>query len=196
VDKTWHKRGGIAAVVAVCLLLCAGGLFADALLPVLRYERSGLAAGEWWRLVSAHFVHIDEAHAALNAAALLLIAWLGTGQVTLRQWLWLTLASMAAVDIGLYWLAPETTWYAGASGVLHGVFAGTSLILARRAREPIGTLMLLLLAAKLAFEQVSGGPSPWMGSAGFRVVIEAHLYGALGGLAAASAASAIGASRS
>lgn len=45
--------------------------------------------------------------------------------------------------------------------------------------------MLLLLAGKLAYEHLSGGTSLFMDGAGFAVVTEAHLYGAVGGLATA-----------
>jgi hypothetical protein len=45
--------------------------------------------------------------------------------------------------------------------------------------------MLPLLAAKLAYEHLSGGTSLFMDGAGFTVVTEAHLYGAVGGLVTA-----------
>lgn len=194
-DTNNYRKRGAVVVVGLCLLLCAGGLYPDVLLPALRYERAGITSGEWWRLLSAHFVHIDAWHAVLNAAALPLIVWLGANQVSMRQWLWLGLASIVAVDAGLYSLAPGIPWYAGASGALHGLFAGMSLLLGWRGREPIGTLMLLLLVAKLSFEQLAGYPSPWTMAAGFKVVTESHLFGALGGLAGAIALQATAAAR-
>ena len=69
-QSTRHKRGGIAAMVVACLLLCAGGLFPETLLPALRYERSGVAAGEWWRLLTPAFLHGSLAHLALNMLSL------------------------------------------------------------------------------------------------------------------------------
>jgi hypothetical protein len=59
------------------------------------------------------------------------------------------------------------------------------LMLALRERDVMGGMMLLLLAAKLAYEHLSGGTSLFMDGAGFTVVTEAHLYGAVGGLATA-----------
>ncbi len=132
-------------------------------------------------------MHIDLRHGLLNGAALLLIASLAAGRVTVSEWLWLAVGSVIAVDAGLYWLSPDTSWYAGASGVLHGLVAGVGLSLAARSRAPLGwvLLLLLLLAGKLAFERLSGGASPWMADADFTVVAEAHLYGVIGGLASA-----------
>jgi len=176
---------GVALTVGVCGLFALGGLFAAGLLPWLRYDRLALASHEWWRLLSAHLVHLDLRHGLLNAAALALTAWIAARRVAIGEWLWLAAGSLAAVDIGLYWWSPDIAWYAGASGLLHGLFAGAGVLLVLRARDFAGGLMLLALAAKLTYEHLSGGASLFMGGTGFSVVTEAHLYGALGGLATA-----------
>ena len=182
-----ESSAGGRIAIGVSALLCVGSLFADQLLAPLRYEREGLGEGQWWRLISGHLVHIDLRHGLLNAAALLLIASLAAGRVTVSEWFWLAVGSVIAVDAGLYWLAPDTSWYAGASGVLHGLGAGVGLFLAVRSRAPLRwvLLLLLLLVGKLGFERLSGGASPWMADADFKVVSEAHLYGVIGGLAGA-----------
>jgi membrane associated rhomboid family serine protease len=73
------------------LLLPAGALMGAALVVqvlgepahlALRYERTAIVSCEWWRLVSAHLVHLGWAHLALNAAALLMIAVLLGEQFT------------------------------------------------------------------------------------------------------------------
>lgn len=178
------SAGGVIAI-SVSAIVCVGSLFAEEVLAPLRYDRAGLGNGEWWRLISGHLVHINLRHGLLNAAALILTVSLVAGRVAISEWLWLTVGSVVAVDAGLYWLSPEIAWHVGASGVLHGLFAGVGLLLAARSRDPLGGLLLLLLAGKLAFEQLSGGASPWMADANFTIVTEAHLYGAIGGLASA-----------
>lgn len=181
-------RGSLVAaslLAGSAALFCLGGLFAEALMPLLRYDRPALADHEWWRLVSAHLVHFDLKHGVLNAAALVLTAWIVGSRVAIAEWLLLSAGSLVAVDVGLYWLSQDVGWYVGASGLLHGLFAGGALVLAVRERDVTGGIMLLLLAGKLAYEHLSGGTSLFMDGAGFAVVTEAHLYGAVGGLATA-----------
>lgn len=179
------SRTGSVLLAGAAALFCLGGLFAEALMPLLRYDRPALANHEWWRLASAHLVHFDLQHGVLNAAALVLTAWIVGRRVAIAEWLLLACGSLIAVDAGLYWLSPDIGWYVGASGLLHGLFAGGALILALRERDVMGGMMLLLLAGKLAYEHLSGGTSLFMDGAGFTVVTEAHLYGAVGGLATA-----------
>ena len=67
--------GLLAASVAVA---GAGDLAATA----LRYEREALRHGQWWRLLTAHLVHLGWAHLAMNALALVLLArLLGPAQI-------------------------------------------------------------------------------------------------------------------
>lgn len=179
------SRTGAILLAGAFALFCLGGLFAEALMPLLRYDRPALANHEWWRLVSAHLVHFDLKHGVLNAAALVLTGWIVGSRVAIAEWLLLSAGSLIAVDVGLYWLSPDVGWYVGASGLLHGLFAGGALVLAVRERDVTGGIMLLLLAGKLAYEHLSGGTSLFMDGAGFAVVTEAHLYGAMGGLATA-----------
>jgi rhomboid family GlyGly-CTERM serine protease len=174
----WIATYGILFLIAV---LALAGEPARAL---LRYERAGLMAGEAWRLVSGHLVHIDLAHAILNGAALwLLVAAVGRGMLA-REWAFILAGSVAAVDAGLFWLVPEVGWYVGLSGVLHGALAGPALLLCLR-RRPLGLLLLALLAAKLSWE-VFYGAMPGTGAlVSGPVITEAHLFGAIGGLAGA-----------
>jgi hypothetical protein len=72
----------------------------------------------------------------------------------------------------------------GSSGALHGVLAAGTLAHLRRG-DFDGWILAVFLVAKLAYEQWSGA-LPFAGGT-MPVVTDAHLYGALGGLAAAAA---------
>jgi rhomboid family GlyGly-CTERM serine protease len=171
------------ALGLTCLALLASQLGGDAARKALRYERSGLAAGEWWRLATGHFVHLSLAHAALNALGLVLLWMLFARDYSPRAWLLILVSAMAAIDFGL-WVGDSTVlWYVGSSGALHGVLAAGTLAHLRR-REPDGWILAALLVGKLAYEQ-SVGALPFL--RGAAVVVDAHLYGALGGLLAAIA---------
>lgn len=178
---------GRVLLLAAAGLVATSGLLPAAALQALRYDRDAVAAGEWWRLATAHVVHLGIAHALLNAAALVLIAWIATPLRRPLPWLVLVLASAAAIDAGLGWLYPEVVWYLGASGVLHGVFAGAALVMAVRGEAVRGAVMLAALAAKLAWESAGGGSLFLGGIEEFPVLEQAHVLGAGGGLIGALA---------
>jgi rhomboid family GlyGly-CTERM serine protease len=172
---------GVALLAAWGLLLALAAT-GDAGRALLRYDRMALAGGELWRLLTAHFVHLDFPHALLNCAGLTLMWALFARDYTPRQWLTVAAVTLAAIDAGL-WLCDSTLgWYVGSSGALHGVMAAGTLAHLRR-REPDGWLLAAFLVAKLGFEH-------WVGALPFSgrhpVVVDAHLYGVLGGLAAAA----------
>lgn len=172
-------RAGLLAACAALLLPQLGG---DATTNLLRYDRADIAAGQWWRLLTAHIAHLGIHHAALNALGLIFLWALFAREWSVRQWAAIVLVAALAIDSGLWWGDPQVTWYVGASGVLHGMMAAGLVAYIRRA-DPLGWIMAGLLAAKLAYEQLHG-PLPFAGK-GVPVVVDAHLYGASAGLVAA-----------
>ena len=92
------------------------------------------------------------------------------------------LGAILAIDAGLWLWDSTLQWYVGSSGVLHGVMAAGTLAHLKR-REPDGWLLLAFLAGKLAYEHLVG-PLPFSGTAD--VVIDAHLFGVIGGVAVAA----------
>jgi rhomboid family GlyGly-CTERM serine protease len=176
------------ALLATCALLLLPVLAGDAGREALRYDRTALAAGQWWRLLSAHIVHLDFNHAALNSLGLVLMWALFARDYRPRQWLAIVVASIAAIDEGL-WLSDSTvTWYVGSSGALHGLMAAGTLAHLRR-RDLDGWILAAFIVVKIAYEQ-SAGALPFAathgGNHGGGVVVDAHLFGVLGGAAVAA----------
>jgi len=168
----------VPLVVGVACVLLAFG--ADGLREWGRYERAGLAAGELWRLISGHLVHLSPAHTVMNLVALGILVLLFEDCLRPREWSVVMLAAALTIDAGLYWLAASVDWYVGLSGVLHGVMlAGALKLLARRAG--VAYLLLAAVLAKLAWEQLVGPVPGSESTAGGRVIVAAHLYGAIGG---------------
>jgi rhomboid family GlyGly-CTERM serine protease len=174
-------RYGIA-LACTCALLLLPVLTGDAGREALRYDRLGLAHGELWRLLTGHLVHLSFEHAALNSLGLVLMWALFARDYAPRHWLPIVLGSIAAIDAGL-WLRDSTiAWYVGSSGALHGMMAAGTLAHVRR-RDLDGWLLAAFLILKLSYEQFSGQLPFAEGSV---VVVDAHLYGALGGVAVAA----------
>ena len=174
-------------VVLVIALLCVCiAAFGDAARELLRYERVAIAEGEYWRLLSAHFAHLGYPHLALNLAGLLLV-WLLVGRLySTRQWLLVAAFSIVVMGAGFWFVDSEMRWYVGLSGLLHGLLLAGAIAGIRSL--PVESIVIAaVVVAKLAYEQIVG-PLPGSESvAGAAVVVNAHLYGAIGGALAAAA---------
>ena len=166
----------ITLLVAVSLLL--GGETAR---ESLRFDRYGISSGELWRLVTGHFVHLGWAHFALNAAGLALVWYLVGGAFDRQRWILISVVSVFTMDLGLWLFDPDLQWYVGLSGLLHGILAaGLVPSLKKPDKETLALAVLLL--GKLAWEQFNGPLPGSEGTAGGAVVVDAHLFGALGGV--------------
>jgi len=177
------RRGGWLVAGLVTAALIAGHPLDELTQHALRYERASIAAGEWWRLLSAHLAHLSWAHALLNAAALLLVLQIFRSVVRGAEWWLAAAAALLAIDAGLWWLEPGLDWYAGASGVLHGLFAAGLAGLWRGGERRLAVALTIGLIAKLAFEWWQG---PLSGAPDLPVVTAAHHYGAAGGAVVAA----------
>jgi rhomboid family GlyGly-CTERM serine protease len=166
---------GLLGALALFLLPELDGLAAR---EALSYQRTALAGGQWWRLLSAHFVHLDFQHAALNAMGALLMWALFARDYPPWRWLAIYLGACLAVSAGLWFLNPEIEWYVGASGALHGVRTAGTIAHLRRG-DLDGWILAIFIVAKLGYEQFAGA-LPFAGSPD--TVVDAHLYGAIGGV--------------
>jgi rhomboid family GlyGly-CTERM serine protease len=147
----------------------------------LRYQREAVLQGEYWRLITGHLVHGSTQHLILNAAGLGLIAALFHQDYSWRAWLLIALFSMAAIDAGLVFYEPQLSWYLGLSGVLHGALAAGAIAWWRYESRLLALVLTVIFVGKLCWEQWHGA-LPLSGD--LPVVVDAHLYGALGGVLA------------
>lgn len=172
-------------LACTALLLAAPLAFGSRAVQALRYDRTAVGDGEWWRLATAHLVHFDAAHLVMNLAGVALLWWLFVRDARPAEWAVVVVASASTVSAGLWFLQPTLGWYLGASGALHGVWVAAGVAAWRRWPLESG-VTLALLAVKLALEQYRGALSTEFGAT-LPVIVDAHLYGAVGGLAAALA---------
>lgn len=146
-----------------------------------RFNRDLVEQGDVWLLLSGHIVHLNWSHWMLNMAGLAIVAFFFSSHASFKQWLVVILLSACVISAGIWWWIPDIHYYVGLSGVLHGLFLYGAL---REIRfyPASGYVLTAVLLAKLSWEFFNG---PLPGSedmAGGRVLTEAHLLGAIGGI--------------
>lgn len=180
-DKAQPWAHGFVLLTVAILALISIVLQAAELATVLRYERTELLA-EIWRLWTGHLVHLSWAHLGMNLLTVAVLQALFIGVWRAVDWLLLLSVLGLAVSLLFWGLQPQLEWYVGLSGVLHGMWAVGAMRLWQRDQLVAG-LLIVLLIAKIVYEQVAGS-MPWSQSlAGGKVVIDAHAYGAYVGTA-------------
>ncbi len=180
---SWLQHRGwlaIAGVIIIALLLALGGK------PVqlaLRYDRSGIQTGEYWRLITGHLVHGGFQHVVVNVLGVILMAALFKRTYNFVSWLVIVVMGVVCIDIGMWVLMPQLQWYVGLSGVLHAVLAAGTVAWWRTEPRALAILLTLIMIGKLIWEQTQGA-LPLSGD--LPVVVNAHLYGEIGGLLGAA----------
>jgi rhomboid family GlyGly-CTERM serine protease len=131
------------AVLAASVFATWSPAAADALI----YDRQAIAAGEVWRLLTGHLVHLSARHLASDLLAF------GIGGVLIeRSWGRssgaLYLAMSAGIGLSLWALDPALARFGGLSGLAYGNMA--FLVLTMHARRQAGHgIAQMLLAAML-----------------------------------------------
>src|ERR1700745_2647345 len=92
--KSPNCDGGYGvALLLGCALLLAPELAGAGGRLLLRYDRDAIIDGQWWRLLTAHVVHLDLEHATLNGLGLALLWALFARDYRPRQWLCIALGA-------------------------------------------------------------------------------------------------------
>lgn len=176
----------ITAPLGLCLILCALMLlltaFENPLFPLLSLEPTRVAAGEFWRLLTANLVHFGWIHTLMNATALLLCVLAFFTEYSLKKLSLLLFWCCAGVGVGIYCFNPEYSPYAGLSGAIHGLIV-TGLLLTRAYPIWIRVVALGLVVTKLVQENSAGYEATDLQALlPVAVAVESHLYGAIAGL--------------
>ena len=179
---TWAACAGVAA-------LSAAFSFMPWLYAVGLYQRDAVRTGQWWRIVTAMWVHLDTWHwlaDAMAAAGLILLL-----ARVLRPHVIVGALVVCGVLVQIALLnQPTVQWYGGLSGALHGLAAWGGLRLLRPSTDAaedrfsrwIGVALCAGVLVKVWLEQSWLSPIAFDPHWGFGVVRIAHAFGAASGL--------------
>lgn len=176
--KLSHYTIPLALAIIVTLIAIIGSEASQ----WLRYDRDAILGGELWRAITGHLAHLSWSHLAMNLAGLGLIWVIFGTHLTTKRWLILLVFGALGTTTLLLIYNPTLRWYVGLSGVLHTLFIAGVLVDLKHGRWD-SRLLLALIIAKLAYEQIWGPMPGSEESAGGNVIVDAHLYGAICGLA-------------
>ena len=149
----WVAKGLVALNVGIYLLQLAQGapLQANAGSIFVNGALYGpaVADGDWWRLLTAAFLHYGPIHLAMNMIALWLFGPALEAAIGSVRFLLLYLAAGLAGSAGALLLTPDAVTV-GASGAIYGVF-GAILVLERQGTYVFGGSVIPLLVINFAF---------------------------------------------
>jgi rhomboid family GlyGly-CTERM serine protease len=131
-------------VVAISFFATLFPVAGDALI----YDRQAIAAGETWRLLSGHLVHLSLQHLVIDLLAF------GISGVLIERSLGrlsggLYLAMSAGIGLALLALDPELARFGGLSGLAYGNVAFLALTIHMRRQAGYRTAQTLLVAMLL-----------------------------------------------
>jgi rhomboid family GlyGly-CTERM serine protease len=180
------KQWALCLVIsALCLMLA---FMPESLKTVLRFQSNVFESGDYWRLFTAHFVHLGWSHTLLNVTGLLIIWKLYGALFNVCEWLIVLTLSSLSITVSFVLLDHELQWYVGLSGLLHALLS-CALVYTMMISTKISLfkdhwqecLLLIALVFKLIQEQYMGALPYSKVLTGGEVIVNAHLYGTIAG---------------
>jgi len=181
----YSNRASLIQLALIMSLILAFGLAGNGVNPWLQYQRDAILQGQLWRLFTGHLVHLGAVHCLLNLMALFLILHIFRGVFTSRAWWNAGLSLSLSISVLFLIFNPKLHYYAGLSGVLHGLLVMALIASCQRKdlfSPVLVTLILAAVLAKLIYEQTpeynAGYLQTYMNAP---VIVDAHAYGAVAG---------------
>ena len=160
----------VSLLVMVCLQIIDSQTF--------RFQQDWVQQAEFWRVITAHWIHFNWLHLLLNGLGLVLCVAIARPTWSIGRWIVYNLLLAIGISLLFTWLNPELDWYVGYSGVLFGVFLLAAIELFKTERI-IASLLCIGVCSKVALEQTSSVTVTASDFIGVPVIIDAHLYGLL-----------------
>jgi len=164
----------------------------------LVFDRGALAAGQWWRLLTGHWVHWSANHLVWDVATFVALG-AACEMRSRRRFAACALGSALAISTAVFFLLPTLAQYGGLSGIDCALFALLGAELWREQRRADGRIaaglavaLCVALALKIGFEWRTGA-TVFVADLGASIVPvpAAHVAGAAVGLAVPIAAALV-----
>ncbi len=150
--------------------------------PIFRFEHDVLSNFEFWRLLTGHWVHLNWTHWLLNNLGLLVLVAITRVHWRISFWVKVIIIHSLIISIAFLILNSELNWYVGFSGVLYGLFMLAALLNLKKDKF-MSLLLMGIVFTKIAAEQFIGSEISTEALLGAPVIVDAHAYGMLCGLA-------------
>lgn len=175
-----HRSYSAILLLLLIVLMIVLQMQQLSLQEILRYERD-LMVSEPWRAISHAFIHLNFNHMLLNVTAIICLYFLFSAAFETVTWFAALIFCSAVSAAGMYWFSQDVDWCVGLSGGLHGLFLYVVM------RAGAHWFWILALVAKIIDEQFHLlAQFEWSAMSSELingdVVVDAHLWGALGGL--------------
>lgn len=177
--KVWLVQH--SAYVGLSVIVLAGLVFSfESFIETLRYDALLVEQGQYWRVVSAWFTHLNMNHWLANLGGLALLGLLLPAKAS-----WRGVTGFSLVVFVCAWLLFKSDYqgYVGLSGVLYGWL----LIAAYGSKAyPVWVrwVLAVVLVGKVSLENMAPSvlPSSVGDFIGGPVAVESHLWGVMAGL--------------
>lgn len=152
--KKLNSRGTVKVPwLTAGLTLMMIGLFLSGqhVFDLLLFSKDFIVRGEYWRLLTAHFVHCNGQHLLWDLIAFLVIG--SVIEINNRRHFWpCLLSSCLAVSGWMFFIERSFSGYCGLSGALNGMLVLAAVLQYRRTGEKMCLGILIATLAKIVFE--------------------------------------------
>ena len=114
-----------------------------------------VANGDWWRLITATFLHGSLLHLGFNMLALWILGAQVENYLGSKKFLLLYFVSAIGGSLASFYFSPPATFSIGASGAIFGLM-GAYIVIGKKLRADVSQIMVLLLINVVLGFTVSG----------------------------------------
>lgn len=168
--KNWR---GVLIVLALLILPMFLGVNSP---EWFGYKRQAVLDGQWYRLITSHFVHAEWKHTGFSLFGILALLFITPVRPPDWRWVWQLAMTGLGVCLGILLFQPQIEYYLGLSGAFYGLLVIVLVEMALR-KERLAWPILTLLAAKMIWEYFVGVMPHSEMILGGQVSTAAHLYG-------------------